>query len=77
MTGPVSTRFEFSYTVVETNTPKGFALAGEVANGITEDIAHGIRTGLETVPTITDVVATEIIETQDSVAIPLWAAKAE
>jgi hypothetical protein len=73
MTAPVSVRFEFSYTVIATNTPKGFALAGEVANGITEDIAHGIRTGLQTVPTITDVTAREILETEDSVTVPLWA----
>ena len=70
MTQPTTVRYEFTYTDIATNTPKGFALAAEVANGISEAVAMGVRYGLQHVASITDVYAAEIQETQDTVALP-------
>ena len=63
---PVSVRFEFSYTTVATNQPTSFALGG-----IAEDVAHGIKVGLEGVATITNVTAVEVMETREAVSVPV------
>ena len=66
MTAPVSVRFEFSYTTIATNQPTSFALGG-----ITEEVAHGIWVGLESVTSITNVTALEVMETREAVEVPV------
>jgi hypothetical protein len=63
---PVSVRFEFNYTTIATNAPTSFALGG-----ITEEVAHGIRVGLEGVASITNVTAVEVMETREAVSVPV------
>lgn len=59
MTTPVSVRYEFSYTNLDTNTPTSFALGN-----ISDAVAAGIKAGLEGVTTITQVNVVEVSETR-------------
>jgi hypothetical protein len=65
MTTPVSVRFEFKYTTVADSIETMFAIGG-----ITEEVAKGIRSGLESVPSITDVIAAEVMEHKEEVILP-------
>jgi hypothetical protein len=66
MTTPSTVRFEFGYTSIADEIPHFFAIGG-----IAEDVAHGIKVGLEGVDTIKDVKAAQITETRETVDIPL------
>ena len=64
-TEPTTVRYEFDYTIIGDaaavppvpDSPAMFALAG-----ISEDVAQGIKTGLEGVASITDVAAAVVKE---------------
>jgi hypothetical protein len=58
-------RFEFQYTIIEDGALTGFAV-----ERISQDVAHGIRVGLESVSSITDVTAVQVIENREEVPIP-------
>jgi hypothetical protein len=70
MTEPVViTRFEFAYTTVPTGDEPGVPVTFALSGYLGEEVAHGIRIGLQAVPTITDVTATAITETGTTVPV--------
>jgi hypothetical protein len=64
MTSPVVVRYEFRYTTINTGQQTSFALGG-----ITENVACGIKYGLETVSEITAVTGLKVLEATEYVEI--------
>jgi hypothetical protein len=65
MTQPVTVRYEFHYVTVADGLQGGFGIGN-----ISDDIAKGIRVGLEGVASITDVIAAEVKEFKEEVVLP-------
>jgi hypothetical protein len=71
MTEPVSVRYEFSYTTTDPDDPEAPGIQTTFALGaIAQDVVYGIRTGLEGVASITDVVVNEVFEHREEVVLP-------
>jgi hypothetical protein len=62
MTSP-TVRYEFSYTTIATGVPSSFAIGN-----IADDVAAGIKAGLQGVTTISAVNAVEVSESRAPVS---------